>query len=105
MKAGQDGLAPFNRCGHDHAVRFDALQFARLQVGDDHHLAVQELLGRISFGDSGDDGAGRRLADIDPRRVMRLVIPSLTLTISGIQLLFSSFVLHFLLWNVEADRI
>jgi len=45
------------------------------------------------------------LADIDPRRVMRLVIPSLTLTISGIQLLFSSFVLHFLLWNVEADRI
>ena len=45
------------------------------------------------------------LADTDPRRVMRLVIPSLTLTISGIQLLFSSFVLHFLLWNVEADRI
>ena len=45
------------------------------------------------------------LADIDPRHVMRIVIPSLTLTISGIQLVFSSFVLHFLLWNVEADRI
>ena len=43
------------------------------------------------------------LADIDPRRVMRIVIPSLTLTIAGIELVFSSFVLHFLLWN-RADR-
>jgi hypothetical protein len=43
------------------------------------------------------------LADIDPRRVMRIVIPSLTLIISGIQLLFSSFVLHFLLWNLDRD--
>ncbi len=39
------------------------------------------------------------LADIDPRQVMRIVIPSLTLTIAGVQLVFSSFVLHFLLWN------
>jgi glycosyltransferase involved in cell wall biosynthesis len=43
------------------------------------------------------------LADIDPRRVMRIVIPSLTLTIAGIELVFSSFVLHFLLWN-RGDR-
>ena len=41
------------------------------------------------------------LADIDPRRVMRIVIPSFTLTIAGAQLVFSSFVLHFLLWNRE----
>ena len=39
------------------------------------------------------------LSDIDPRRVMRIVIPSFTLTIAGVQLVFSSFVLHFLLWN------
>ena len=45
------------------------------------------------------------LADIDPRRVMRIVIPSLTLIISGIQLLFSSFVLHFLLWNSDRDPV
>jgi len=43
------------------------------------------------------------LADLDPRRVMRIVIPSLTLTIAGIELVFSSFVLHFLLWN-RGDR-
>jgi hypothetical protein len=34
---------------------------------------------------------------------MRVVIPSLTLMISGMQLLFSSFVLHFLLWNGDQD--
>jgi hypothetical protein len=45
------------------------------------------------------------LADIDPRRVMRIVIPSLTLIISGIQLLFSSLVLHFLLWNLDRDPV
>jgi hypothetical protein len=44
-------------------------------------------------------------ADIDPRRVMRIVIPSLTLIISGLQLLFSSFVLHFLLWNLDRDPV
>ncbi len=43
------------------------------------------------------------LAEIDPRHVMRVVIPSLTLIISGMQLLFSSFVLHFLLWNGDRD--
>jgi hypothetical protein len=36
---------------------------------------------------------------------MRIVIPSLTLIISGIQLLFSSFVLHFLLWNLDRDPV
>jgi hypothetical protein len=44
------------------------------------------------------------LADIDPRRVMRIVIPSFTLTIAGAQLVFSSFVLHFLLWNREREN-
>ena len=43
------------------------------------------------------------LADIDPRRVMRIVIPSLTLTITGVQLMFSSFVLHFLLCNLDQE--
>jgi len=44
------------------------------------------------------------LSDIDPRRVMRIVIPSFTLTIAGVQLVFSSFLLHFLLWNREREN-
>ncbi len=41
------------------------------------------------------------LAEVDPRHVMRIVIPSLTATIAGVELVFSSFVLHFLLWNLD----
>lgn len=42
-------------------------------------------------------------SEIDPRHVMRIVIPSLTLSIVGIEILFSSFVLYFLVWNLEAS--
>jgi hypothetical protein len=42
-------------------------------------------------------------SEIDPRHVMRVVIPSLTLSIVGIEILLSSFVLYFLVWNLEAS--
>jgi len=42
-------------------------------------------------------------SEIDPRHVMRVVIPSLTLSIVGVEILFSSFVLYFLVWNLEAS--
>ena len=45
------------------------------------------------------------LAQVDPRHLMRIVIPSLTLTIAGMELLFSSFVLDFLLWSFERDHV
>lgn len=35
---------------------------------------------------------------------MRIVIPAFTLAIAGVQLVFSSFVLHFLLWNREREN-
>jgi glycosyltransferase involved in cell wall biosynthesis len=41
------------------------------------------------------------LSAIDPRQVMRIAIPSLTLAVSGMEIVFSSFVLYFLLWNRE----
>ena len=40
---------------------------------------------------------------LDPRDVMRIVIPSLTLSVIGIELVLSSFVLYFLMWNVDAN--
>lgn len=43
-------------------------------------------------------------SEIEPRHVMRVVIPSLTLSIMGIEVIFSSFVLYFLLWNLEPDQ-
>jgi hypothetical protein len=42
-------------------------------------------------------------ADLEPRDVMRIVIPSLTLSVIGIELVLSSFVLSFLMWNLDAD--
>lgn len=44
-------------------------------------------------------------AAIDPRHVMRVAIPSLTLSIMGIDIIFSSFVLYFLLWNLDTDQL
>jgi hypothetical protein len=41
------------------------------------------------------------LSTIDPRHVMRIAIPSLTLAVSGLEIVFASFVLYFLLWNRE----
>jgi glycosyltransferase involved in cell wall biosynthesis len=43
------------------------------------------------------------LSELEPRHVMRVVIPSLTLSIIGIEIMFSSFVLHFLVWNLDSD--
>src|SRR5476649_2177185 len=65
VKPGQYGLAVFDRCGHNHSVRFDAFHLARVQIGDDDNFAVQELLGSIGFGDAGHDGAGLGFADVD----------------------------------------
>ena len=64
-ESGQHRLAAFDARRHDHAVRFDAPQFARLQIGHDHDLAAEHLLRRVGFGDAGDDGARLRFADID----------------------------------------
>ena len=43
QEARQHRLAAVHRSGHDHAVRFDAFQFARLQIGDDHHFAADQV--------------------------------------------------------------
>jgi len=40
---------------------------------------------------------------LEPRDVMRIAIPSLTLSVIGIELVLSSFVLSFLLWNLDDD--
>jgi glycosyltransferase involved in cell wall biosynthesis len=40
---------------------------------------------------------------LEPRDVMRIAIPSLTLSVMGIELVLSSFVLSFLMWNVGDD--
>ncbi len=42
-------------------------------------------------------------SDLEPRDVMRITIPSLTLSVLGTELVLSSFVLSFLVWNLEAD--
>ena len=65
--------------------------------------AVTTLAGFVLAGYSLSVWMSVGLAEIDPRQVMRIVIPSLTLTIAGIQLLFSSFVLHFLLWSLDRE--
>jgi len=43
------------------------------------------------------------LSELDPRHVMRVAIPSLTLSIVGVEIMFSAFVLHFLIWNLESE--
>src|SRR5205823_14660389 len=65
VEAGQHRLAAFYRRGHDHAIRGDASKFTRLQVGHDHDLPVQQLFGRVGFGDARYNRARLRLADID----------------------------------------
>ncbi len=65
--------------------------------------AITALAGFVLAGYSLSVWMSAGLAQIDPRYVMRIVIPSLTLTIAGIQLLFSSFVLHFLLWSLDRE--
>ena len=42
------------------------------------------------------------LSDLDPRQVMRIAIPSLTLMVTGMEILLFSLVLNFLMWNVDS---
>src|SRR6185312_6975108 len=57
-EAGQHRLAFFaNRGRDDHAIRLDAPQLTRLEIGDDHNLHANDLLRRILLGDSGDNRA------------------------------------------------
>ncbi len=42
-------------------------------------------------------------SNLEPRDIMRIVIPSLTLSVTGIEIVLSSFVLSFLMWNLDAD--
>jgi glycosyltransferase involved in cell wall biosynthesis len=40
---------------------------------------------------------------LEPRDVMRIAIPALTLSVIGIELILSAFVLSFLMWNLDGD--
>ena len=42
-------------------------------------------------------------SELEPRQMMRVVIPALTLSVIGVEIVFSSFVLHFLIWNLDSD--
>ena len=42
-------------------------------------------------------------SDLEPREVMRIVIPSLTLSVIGTEVILSSFVVSFLMWNLDTD--
>ena len=90
------GLLPFGRAFGDFVARFTLERGAVLG-------GVLTLAGFVLAVWSLSLWMSAGLADIDPRRVMRIVIPSLTLTIIGVQLMFSSFVLHFLLWNLDRE--
>jgi glycosyltransferase involved in cell wall biosynthesis len=46
---------------------------------------------------------GTGFSALEPRDVMRIAIPSLTLSVIGIELVLSSFVLSFLMWNLDDD--
>ncbi|HUH94223.1 MAG TPA: glycosyltransferase family 2 protein [Casimicrobiaceae bacterium] len=41
------------------------------------------------------------LSQLDPRQVMRVVIPSLTFSVIGMEIMFSSFALSFLRWKIN----
>ncbi len=43
------------------------------------------------------------LSELEPRHVMRIAIPSLTLMVTGMEILLSSLVLYFLLWNTDEE--
>jgi glycosyltransferase involved in cell wall biosynthesis len=63
---------------------------------------VTTLAGFILAGYSLSLWVSAGLSEIDPRQVMRVVIPSLTLSVIGMEIIFSSFVLYFLKWNIDA---
>jgi hypothetical protein len=43
------------------------------------------------------------LSELEPQQVMRIAIPSLTLMVTGMEILLSSLVLYFLLWNTDEE--
>jgi hypothetical protein len=53
QKAGEDWFAAFGRGGYDHAVRFQAAEFAGREVGHDYDLAADECFGLVGLRDSG----------------------------------------------------
>jgi hypothetical protein len=59
------------------------------------------LIGMILAGYSLSLWISAGLSEIDPRQVMRVVIPSLTLSVLGLEMIFSSFVIYFLKWNID----
>jgi hypothetical protein len=68
-------------------------------------IGVATALGGVVLaGYSLSIWASTGFAEIDPRQVMRVVIPSLTLSVVGIETIFSSFVLYFFVWNLEATK-
>jgi len=54
-EGGQDGLAAFFARGEKHAVGFQTAHFARGEVGNDHDLAADQVLGCVPLGDAGED--------------------------------------------------
>src|SRR2546421_4916032 len=64
-ESGEDGAALFADGGREHhALRLEAAELARLEVGDDDHLAADELLRLVVFGDAGENLARLRLAEV-----------------------------------------
>jgi len=63
-KASQHRLAALDRGGHDHAIGEHAAHLARFEIGHDHHLAADQLLGPVGFGDAGYERAWLGLSDL-----------------------------------------
>ena len=63
---------------------------------------VLALAGFVLAGYSLSLWISTGMSEMEPRYVMRLVIPSLTLSVIGMEIIFSSFVLYFLKWNIDA---
>ena len=50
----EDVLAAFS-CGQDHSLRDAESHLARLEIGNDDHVAILQVLRRIRRPDSGQD--------------------------------------------------
>ena len=65
---------------------------------------IVALAGLVLAGYSLSIWVAAGLSDIDPRQVMRIVIPAMTLSIAGVEIMLASFVLYFLIWTLDGDE-
>ena len=54
-----------SRSAENHSSGFNSLQFARLQVAQDDHETIAHLLDRDIIDETGNDGPGSGLAEVD----------------------------------------